>query len=232
MIKNRAVDGFINIINGLHDAPDNIRMREVEPLSAKELYFLCVMGDPEIYTSSYLKVYDRMFQRLKSQSSDTLLALVNHDYFKKFIKMAAGYNTLDHFLGRMSKGNAQQLMRTFAANLEKTTNLENAVDVADSYASISNEPLRKLIFETTKKSFAELVKGDNKRGIAIYNILNSIFESLDPASKIDISAKFGIPTVYSVRNSTLKNASGRIIIQQFFYGDKDGNSFQQLQGGL
>lgn len=222
MIKTKAVDGFINVINGLHDKPDNIRMKEVEPLNSKELYYVCVMGDPEIYTSSYLKVYQRMFQRLKVQSSDTLLSLVNYDFFKKFIKMAAGYNTLNHFLSKMHKGNAQALIRNFAANLEKTTNLENAVDVADSYASISNPALRKLILEVTKKSYLELQKTDNKRGIAIYDILNSIFESLDPANKIDVSARFGIPTVYSLKNKELKNADGRIIIQQFFYGDKDG----------
>lgn len=70
MIKSKAIDGFINVINGLHDAPDNIRMREVEPLNAQELYFLCVMGDPEIYTSSYLKVYSRMFQKLKVPRGD------------------------------------------------------------------------------------------------------------------------------------------------------------------
>lgn len=222
MIKSKAVDGFINVINGLHDQPDNVRMKETEPLNAQELYYICVMGDPEIYTSSYLKVYDRMFQRLKSQSSDSLLASVNYDFFKKFIKMAAGYNTLDHFLSKMSKGNAQALMTTFAANLEKTTNLENAVDVADSYASISSAQLRKLILAVTQKSYAELQKTNNKRGVVIYDILNSIFESLDPAGDINISAKFGIPSVYSVTNNALKNPAGRIIIQQFFYGDKDG----------
>ena len=165
MIKSKSVDGFINIINGLHDSPDNIRMKEVEPLNAQELYYLCVMGDPEIYTSSYLKVYDRMFQRLKSPNSDTLLALVNHDYFKKFIKMAAGYNRLDHFLSRMQKENAQTLMKTFAANLEKTTNLENAVDVADSYASISSEPLRKLILQTVKKAMPNYKRPTTKEGL-------------------------------------------------------------------
>ena len=87
MIKRKSVEDFINVINGLHEAPDNIRMKEVEPLNSQELYYLCVMGDPEIYTSSYLKVYDRMFQRLKVPSSDTLLATVNFDFFKKFIKI-------------------------------------------------------------------------------------------------------------------------------------------------
>ncbi len=223
MLKKKSVDDFINVINGLHDSPDAIRMKEVEPLNAQELYYLCVMGDPEIYTSSYLKVYDRIWQRMKSPNSDTLLRSVNFDFFKKFIKMAAGYNTLDHFLKNMDKGNAEVLMRAFASGLDKTASLEDAVDVADSYASISNNNLRKLILEEIQNSYKELSQTKNKRGTVIYDILSTIFQSMDTASGVNISEKFGIPPVYSVSNSVLKDTSGRIIVQQFFYGDKDGN---------
>ena len=146
MLKQKALDEFINVINGLHDSPDNIRMKKVETLNPQELYYLCVLGENEIYTSSYLKVYDRIFQRMKNPNSDTLLLSVNFDHFKKFIKMAADYNTLDNFLKRMNKGNAEILMRSFAGGLEKTNSLEDAVDVADSYASISDHSLRKLDF--------------------------------------------------------------------------------------
>lgn len=76
--------------------------------------------------------------------------------------------------------------------------------------------------DVTKNSYTELQKTNNKRGVVIYDILNSIFESIDPASKTDLSSRFGIPSVYGVKNRALKNSSGRIIIQQFFYGDKDG----------
>src|SRR5205085_3087474 len=41
-------------------------------------------------------------------------------------------------------------------------------------------------------------------------------------NKIDLSQKFGIPPIYSVENKSLRNEAGKIIIQQFFYGDKDG----------
>ena len=216
MIKKKAVDEFINVINGLHDSPDNIRMKDVEPLNAQELYYICVNGDPEIYTSSYLKVYDRIWQRMKSPNSDSLLRSVNFDAFKKFIKMAAGYNTLDHFLKNMDKGNAEILMRAFASGLEKTDNLEDAVDVADSYASISNPELRKLILEEVQSSYKELSTTTNRRGIAIYDILSNLFQSMDSTKNVDVSAKFGIPPVYSVSNSALKDTAGRIIIQQFF----------------
>lgn len=222
MLYQKAVGEFINEINGLHDEPDNIRMKKVEPLNAQELYYLCVMGENEIYTSSYLKVYERIFQRMKNANSDTLLMTVNFDRFKKFIKMAANYNTLDNFLKRMDKDNAEILMRAFAGGLERTNNLEDAVDVADSYASISDGKLRKLILDQVELNISKQRKEANKRGLAIYDLLNTIFLSLDSSSKIDISAKFGIPPIYTVNNNTLRNPDGKIIIQQFFYGDKDG----------
>ena len=222
MLRQKALESFINVINGLHDSPDNIRMAKVEPLNPQELYYLCVMAENEIYTSSYLKVYDRIFQRMKNSNSDSLLISVNFDRFKKFIKMAANYNTLNNFLGRMDKGNAEILMRAFAGGLERTKSLEDAVDVADSYASISDNNLRKLILQEVQSNVTQQAKDVNKRGLAIYDLLNNIFLSMDSSNNIDISAKFGIPPIYTVDNKMLRNKDGRIIIQQFFYGDIDG----------
>jgi hypothetical protein len=190
------------------------------------------MAETEIYTSSYLKVYERIFQRMKSPNSDSLLMSVGFDHFKKFIKMAANYNTLDNFLKRMEKGNAEILMKAFAGGLEKTGSLEDAVDVADSYASISDPVLKKLILGEVQTNLNQQNKDDNKRGLAIYDLLNNIFLSLDSTSKIDISAKFGIPPIYIVNNNSLKDDKGRIVVQQFFFGDKDGlysyNQFKSL----
>ena len=59
--------------------------------------------------------------------------------------MAANYNTLDDFLKRMDKGNAEVLMKAFVNGLEKSNTLEDAVDVADSYASINDKALHDLI---------------------------------------------------------------------------------------
>ena len=224
MLKKKAMELYINVINGLHESPDNIRMRVVEPLNPQELYYLCVMGENEIYTSSYLKVYDRIFQRMKNPGSDSLLMSVNFNYFKKFIKMAAGYNRLDDFLKRMSMENAQILMKAFANGLERTGSLEDAVDVADSYASISDEGLRKLILTEIQNSYNTLVKNADTRGANIYEIMNNIFLSIDSSNHINISEKYGIPPVYQVPSALLRDSSGRIIVQQFFYGDKDGNA--------
>jgi len=226
MLMKKAVDDFINVINGLHEQPDNIRMKVLEPLNPQELYYICVMGEEDIYTSSYLKTYDRIFQRMRNPNSDTLLMSVSFDRFKKFIKMAANYNTLDDFLKRMDKGNAEILMKAFANGLERTNSLEDAVDVADSYASISDNQLRKLILDEVQSNITQLKNNNNKRGETIYDLLNTIFASMDSSNKTDLAQKFGIPPVYYMPNKLLQDTgSKKIVIQQYFYGDKDGATY-------
>ena len=46
--------------------------------------------------------------------------------------------------------------------------------------------------------------------------------SADTNNHIDLSKEFGIPPVYNVPFSSLANEKGEVIIQVFFYGNKDG----------
>src|SRR5882724_3597990 len=62
----------------------------------------------------------------------------------------------------------------------------------------------------------------NMRGVAIYNILNKLFLSADTVNHIDLTMELGIQPVYEVPFKALANDSGRVIIQLFIYGDKDG----------
>jgi hypothetical protein len=236
MLARKAKDYFIREINGLHAVEDeNVRFRKLEGLTPQELYYLIVLGEDEIYTSSYLGVYKRIFQRMPNGGGDSLLMSVNADYFRKFIKMAAGYNTLNDFLSRMSKDNANTLMKAFIIGLERTNGLEDAVDVADSYSSImdKNPTLASLVLQEVDWNYKKSLSDNNKRGIVIYNLLKTLFESTDTTKKIDLSASLGIPPVYTIDYKNLCDDSGRVIQQVFFYGDedKDGqNSYANFMG--
>lgn len=236
MLARKAKDYFIREINGLHAVEDeNVRFRKLDGLTPQELYYLIVLGEDEIYTSSYLGVYKRIFQRLPNGGGDSLLMSVNADYFRKFIKMAAGYNTLNDFLGRMSKENANTLVKAFVIGLERTNGLEDAVDVADSYSSImdKNPALASFVLQEVDWNYKKNTSDNNKRGIVIYNLLKTLFESTDSTRKIDLSTALGIPPVYTVDYKTLCDDSGRVIQQVFFYGDddKDGqNSYANFMG--
>lgn len=225
MLRKKAIDVFINEINGLHEVEDDkVRFKKIELLNAQDLYYLAVLGEEEIYTSSYLRgVYDGIFKKSnKAIKADSLLISVNYNFFKKWIKMAAGFNTLDDFLSRMDTVSAVKLMKDFVNRLDKTESLEDVVDVSDSYASITNTTIRKIILDQIQDNLADAKNENNKRASNIYEILTNLFLSIDTANKIDLTKLYGIPPIYTVSFKSLADSSGRIIVQQFFYGDKDG----------
>ncbi|MET0300816.1 MAG: hypothetical protein ABW036_13680 [Flavitalea sp.] len=227
MMARKAKDYFIREINALHaNENENVRFKRIEGLTPQELYYLIVLAEDEIYTSSYLNVYKRIFQRMTTPRSDSLLMSVNGDYFRKFIKMAAGYNTLNDFLSRMGKGNDSTLIKAFVIGLERSKdrgNLEDAVDVADSYSSImdKNPAIARYILDEVKRSYDVNVRNNNKKGKVIYNLLQVLFESADTTRKVDLSAKLGIPPIYSVDYKSLTDSAGKVVQQVFFYGDDD-----------
>jgi hypothetical protein len=223
MLQMKAVQHFIDPINNLHENPNNaVRFRAIEPLDAQDLYYMMAFGENDIYTSSYKYSFDRMLQKMGPvPHGDSLLLSVNFDHFKKFIKMAAGYNKLDVFLKTMPE-KSETLMQAFVANLETTGTLEDAVDVADSYGSITDTDLQKSMLANVKANEQRCLKENNENGQKIYNLLKMIFLSADDKNGVDLSKELGIPPVYTISYNYLADDSGRIIEQVFFYGDKDG----------
>ena len=191
MMANKARDVFVNEINGLHDQPDAIRFKCLEPLTPQELYYLCVVSEDVIYTSSYLGVYKRIFEKMKNPRGDSLVMSVKADYFRKFIKMSAAYNTLDTLLKSMPAENATSLMKAFIIGLEKTTTsttVEDAVDVADSYSSIfeKNTALANFMLDEANWNYDRCVRINDKNGMIVYRLEKTLFESADTSRKVDL----------------------------------------------
>jgi hypothetical protein len=232
MLGKKARDVFVNTINGLHDRDNVIRFRIIQSLTAEELYYLAVFSDGIIYTSSFVNgVFPLMMSRANNKG-DSVLKLVMFDKYRKFIKMSAGYNTLSTFLASFpNQENASDLMRAFVGGLERSSTLEDGVDVADSYASIAetSKSLADEMLVNVNMNYNRNLTRNNRKGIVIYNLLQKLFLSADSTKKIDLTKELGIPPVYNVSNSSLANESGQIVMQVFFYGDKDG---QNIFGGF
>lgn len=224
MLQRRAIQHFITPINDLHESPDHIRFRAIEPLNAQELYYTIVFGENDLYTSSYKYTFDRLLHQLgPNPHGDSLLISLNFDKFKKFIKMAAGYAKLDEFLKTMPD-NSDKLMQAFVLRLESTGSLEDAVDVADSYGSIKNPAVQKSMLQNIEWNLQRCIRENNEKGQRIYGLLKTIFLSADPKNGVDLSKEIGIPPIYTVDNKYLTDDTGRIIEQVFFYGDSDGKT--------
>jgi hypothetical protein len=227
MLTKKGLDNFIKSINDLHEVENPaVRFAALNPLTAQELYYLVIAGETDLYTSSYTKgVYPRLMQKIGNRG-DSLLMSVGFDYFKKFIKVAAGYNTLSNFLASFpDRDRARVLMTAFVNNLDKSEGLEDGVDVADSYASIAEtmKPVAEQMLANVRLNYEEAIRSSNKRGMVMYDLLYKLFRSSEDTT-IDLSKEFNIPPVYSVNYKTLAGGSdsGQVVIQVFFYGDKDG----------
>ncbi|MEQ1677306.1 MAG: hypothetical protein ABL876_11425 [Chitinophagaceae bacterium] len=231
-LEQKARENFVNIINGLHNERNlDVRFRNIQALNPQELYYLAVTSDGSMYTSSFVKgVYPLMMKKINNRG-DSLLMLLHFDKYRKFIKISAGFNMLDQFLASFPKAAspdeedpANTLMKAFVRNLEKSEGLEDGVDVADSYASIAEtlKPVANEMLKNIQLNYQRNLSQGNKKGIAIYNILNKLFLSADTTQKIDLTKELGIPPVYDVPYTALTYDSSKIAIQLFIYGDKDG----------
>jgi hypothetical protein len=230
-LEKKARENFVNVINGLHNENTEFRFRSIQPLSAEELYYLAISADGSIYTSSFVKgVYPLMMKKINNRG-DSLLMLLHFDKYRRFIKMAAGFNMLSNFLSSFppkkspgEESDAEILMKAFVGKLELGDGLEDGVEVADSYASIVEtiKPLANEMLKNIQLNYQLNEKADNKRGLAIYRILKNLFLSADSSNHIDLTKELGIPPVYGVPFKALADDSGRVIMQVFIYGDKDG----------
>ena len=121
-------------------------------------------------------------------------------------------------------------MIAFARGLDKSGGLEEAVDVADSYGSITTPSVRTLIDREIAASRDRAERMADRRSFVIYDILQTIFRS-STDSTIDVSKRLGIPPVYQVQHASLLDTGGRAVQLVFFYGDKDGKeSFVNFMG--
>jgi hypothetical protein len=230
-LERKAREDFVNTINALHDHPAEYRFRTIQPLDAYELYYLAVSTDGTIYTSSFVKgIYPLMMKKINNRG-DSLLMNLHFDKYRKFIKMSAGFNTLSEFLASFpprkdpnAESDAEKLMKAFVSRLEHGNGLEDGVDVADSYASISEtlQPIAAQMLKNIEANYKRNLAANNKRGIEIYRILRTLFLSADSSQKIDLTKELGIPPVYGIPYADLRYDSSRIAVQLFIYGDRDG----------
>ncbi|MEL4881538.1 hypothetical protein AAEH85_21545, partial [Shewanella algae] len=89
--------------------------------------------------------------------------------------------------------------------LEKTNSLEDAVDVADSYSSIYDPQLRKLMINQVNYELERCNQNKIKKGEIVYGLLQKIFTSLDSTNKVDLSQTLGIPPIYELPITLLKD---------------------------
>jgi hypothetical protein len=222
---------YVREINGLHDSSATVRFRSIQNLNAQELYYLSVLCNTEIYTSSFVKgTYALLLQKMKPQGGDEFLHSVGMDKFRTFIRMCANYNTLDTFLTTMKVDKRNEIMSSFVTGLgdQKDIDLEGSVDVADCFGSVNDPELLAFLQTEVKKEYEKNYLKNNKDGLIVYFILHTLFTSRqenadDSLFNATLTNTLSMQPINKMPFINLfDKEKGKVFEQVVFYGDKDG----------
>ncbi|MFT5513269.1 MAG: hypothetical protein ACI8SE_001675 [Bacteroidia bacterium] len=209
----------VRTLNELHEESDAIRFKlcDTSNMSAQEIYTLMVYGEDEVYTSTFLGLFKRLMTRMTEETSYEFLHNLGRNQYRIFIKMCAAYNELPTFLGKMSLWEKRSLFNAFIGGLQTEINpLEQAVAVADTYGSISDDET-KLLFENALKKEYLQVKWKNAEAEKLYGLLLELLEINQVSETLSEDVK-GLSTV---PNSAMFK-DGVHVQQHFFFDDEDG----------
>ncbi len=210
-------------INLLHERPDAIRFASCNKYNAHEMYTLMVYAQDEIFTSTYLGMFKRLLAKRKEKSMYKLMENMGFNYFRTFVQMAAGYNTLQELLSTMTVEEQDLLMERVVEGLDKTGgNLQPAVEVADIYGSLQSDTLKQILSSKVKRELKRCVSEDNDYGIRLYGLLYKL-AGYDPIEITTESYSFDVPDLLKVSGKELF-PDGTNIQQHIFYNDEDGEA--------
>jgi hypothetical protein len=223
-LNEKSLDFYVKKINDLHTSPDAVRFQSVQSLRPQDIYYVIVSADDEMYTSTYLGLYKRLLAYFKDQSADSILNLVHNDKFRKFMRIAATYNTLTDFLHHMPSERSRQLIHLFISDMENNDEEEevaNAVDIADAFITLSKDPVfNGYVKDELEAALKKSQRNDRYQSIRLYSILQRVYGLVNSdQSETNLSANYK-----RLPFSSLKDKKGNISELVLFYGDEDGKS--------
>jgi len=219
---------YIRPINDMHlmkDATD--RFASVDSLDIEKLYTLVVYSTEEIFTSTYNGIFSRMMTQMESDSVDgyDLMEGLNFTRFRTFIKLAAGYNTLDDFLATMSMENQEKLFARFVNSLgDNLSDLGEAVNVADTFGSLEDSTQLNRFLKHLVMAYDDQREQQNIYGEVIYSLLISLIgEKIELGTNTtDKVELLDLPPLDYMEVNALINKKEENIQQHFFFDDDDG----------
>jgi hypothetical protein len=168
---------LIQLINSLFESPAAIRFQAVEHLAARELYMLITYSDTDIFTSSYLGLFDRLLAKMRQEglTGDQLLTQVNEVNLRVFMKSAAVFNRLDRFLATVPSTVARWSLITRCVS-DLTPALEVPAQ-AMTAAELLEAPLDlhtlRLLRDMLKVEYVRAQQEQNRDAVVIYGLLIS-----------------------------------------------------------
>ena len=220
---------LVRVVNDLHnETEESVRFKGVSALSAEQLYALMVYSEEEIFTSSFNGIFSRFMTKLGKQNGYRFLEKMNFLHFRTLVKMSAAYSSLNKFLASMNKSQADSLLQRFAKDLEQDQNdLSQAVQVADTYASLQDSLSLRILRQTISDEYNRCNKSGITRGRNIYGLLLNLFADKKTFNENwfrNISGQYKLPPLDRIDCHDFFTQADTSFWQIYFYDDEDGEA--------
>ena len=217
----------VRIVNDLHDLTDtSIRFAAARGMNADDLYTLMVYSPEEIFTSTFNGLFERLLRKMKVEqiNGNDLLKDLAFKRFRTFIKLCAGYNTLETFLGTMPEKEAFDILKRFVSQLyNEDGDISEAVHVADTFGSLANEDYLKLIEKYLKEEYCK--EGIDNETRTLYGLLlKLLYQKMQTHPDEELTtelALFYLPPIEEIPVESLADSTGSTQMH-FFFDDDDG----------
>jgi len=220
-LTNKTIQFFVNDINEKHELTDKQRFQSIEGLRTQDLYAIIVHGEMDLFTSSYLGLFKRLMAKYNTQNAHELFTLVDYQYFRRFMRIAGHYNTLNTFLQAMPTEQQLALLNKFISNVDADTDdgVEEAMNVADAFIGLHSNPvLDAQVQAIIQQNIDKCSSQKQYFGTKLYSILQNVYSTL--LQQDSSSQQIGGYQELSIKD--LLNTKDTVYQQVFFYGDKDG----------
>ncbi|PCJ97078.1 MAG: hypothetical protein COA45_10695 [Zetaproteobacteria bacterium] len=218
-------------LNELHDEPDDVRFASINDHSASQLLDVMVLGREEVYTSTFLGVFDRFQEKMAAEGKDSVLDVANPKYSTmavSFLEIANSYNKLDEAMAFIPKDQWGSVLETVSSEIENG-NTGIAISLADIMNNTSDPAIKAQIEQHIQNSYDNAPPGSIKDTYAVtaayYNDLSG-----QDTIKIENPDHYKVAAVDSLSQDELVGTDGIHKQLLVFTGDEDGvSSFEYFQ---
>jgi len=227
--KKIAKAFFMNEINDSHDMPDNKRFASVQGLSARELYYVMLAGEDELYTSSFIYLFKLFIQKTGKQNLEDFFQEIGYHHFDRFLFVVNVYGMTPELMNRLPESDVLAQLKRNVRSLGRVNYESLDVIVNSMYLAEVLFELRK--YDQIKTGLMpyldslQKVKANELLLYRIYEGYKNILALGKGNSRMPGSEVYDVLEVDKIKHD------GRIVGMSLFYDDQDGvSSFNHYIG--
>lgn len=220
--KKFAKAFFMNEINDSHDMPDSKRFMSVQGLSARELYYVMLAGEDELYTSSFMYLFKLFIQKTGKQKLGDFFLEIGYHHFDRFLFVVNVYGMTPELMSRLPESDVLNQLKRNVRSLGRVNYESLDVIVNSMY-------LAEVLFELRKydqiraglKPYLDSLQKVKTNELLLYRIYEG-YKNILALGKGN--ARMPGSDVYDVLEVDKIKHDGQIVGMSLFYDDQDGKS--------